>query len=187
MVEEVQMFFDEAQEKMDKTIRFLESELIKIRAGKASPVMLESVSVDYYGAKSPLSQVANVGTPDARTIVVQPWDRTMIEPIEKAILAANLGFNPINNGEILRIIVPPLTEERRKQLVKQVKTEGENTKVGIRNIRRDANEEYKKLKKEGVSEDEIKEAEEKTQKLTDQYIKKVDEILEKKEHDIMSF
>lgn len=186
MSEEVELYMDDAKERMDKALKHLESELQKVRAGKASPVMLESVFVDYYGTKSPISQVANINTPDAKTIVVQPWDKTMMEPIEKAIMAANLGFNPINNGDILRIIVPPLTEERRRQLAKQVRGEGENSKVGIRNIRRDVNEALKKLKKEGIPEDEIKDAEDKIQKMTDLYIKKTDEVLEKKEKDIMS-
>ncbi|PKP22329.1 MAG: ribosome recycling factor [Bacteroidetes bacterium HGW-Bacteroidetes-21] len=186
MSEEIELYLEDANERMDKTNKHLESELLKIRAGKASPVMLDAVFVDYYGQKSALSQVANVNTPDAKTIVVQPWDKSMMEPIEKAIMSANLGFNPINNGDILRIIVPPLTEERRRQLAKQVRNEGENTKVSIRNIRRDTNEALKKLKKDGTPEDEIKDAEDKIQKMTDSYIKKVDEILEKKEKDIMS-
>lgn len=186
MSEEVELYLDDAKDRMEKAIKHLESELLKIRAGKASPVMLDSVFVDYYGTRSPLSQVANINTPDAKTIVVQPWDKSMLEPVEKAIMAANLGFNPINNGDILRIIVPPLTEERRRQLAKQVKGEGENTKVGIRNVRRDVNEALKKLKKEGIPEDEIKDAEDKIQKMTDLYIKKTDDVLEKKEKDIMS-
>jgi len=186
MNEEIELYIEDATERMDKTIKFLESELLKIRAGKASPVMLDSIYVDYYGTKSPLSQVANINTPDAKTLVVQPWDKQMIEVIEKAIMSANLGFNPINNGDILRIVVPPLTEERRRNLAKQVKSEGENTKIGIRNIRRDINEALKKLKKENVSEDEIKDAEDVIQKLTDQFIKKTDELIEKKEKDIMS-
>jgi ribosome recycling factor len=186
MSDEVELYLEDAKERMDKAIKHLECELLKVRAGKASPVMLDSVFVDYYGVRSPLSQVANINTPDAKTIVVQPWDKTMLEPVEKAIMAANLGFNPINNGDILRILVPPLTEERRRQLAKQVHGEGEGTKVGVRNIRRDVNEALKKLKKEGTPEDEIKDAEEKIQKMTDQYIKKTDEVLEKKEKDIMS-
>lgn len=186
MSEEVELYLDDAKDRMEKTIKHLESELLKIRAGKASPVMLESVFVDYYGVRTPLAQVANINTPDAKTIVVQPWDKSMLEPVDKAIMAANLGFNPINNGDILRIVVPPLTEERRRQLAKQVRGEGENTKVGIRNIRRDVNEALKKLKKEGIPEDEISDAEDKIQKMTDLYIKKTDEVLEKKEKDIMS-
>ncbi|MBI5541979.1 MAG: ribosome recycling factor [Bacteroidia bacterium] len=186
MTEEVQFCYDSALEQNEKVLKHLEHELLKIRAGKASPMMLDSIYVDYYGARTALSQVANIATPDPRSLVVQPWDRNMIEPIDKAIQAANLGFNPQNNGELIRIIVPPLTEERRKQLVKQVKAEGETAKVGIRNTRRDANEELKQLKKDGISEDEIKEAEEKIQKLTDNFIKKVDDVLDLKEKDIMS-
>lgn len=186
MSEEVQFCCDSTLEQNEKVVKHLEHELLKIRAGKASPIMLESIYVDYYGVKTPLSQVANIVTPDPRSLVVQPWDKAMIETIDKAIQAANLGFNPQNNGDLLRIAVPPLTEERRKQLVKQVRTEGETAKVGIRNVRRDANEELKGLKKDGISEDDIKEGEEKIQKLTDQFIKKVDEILDAKEKDIMS-
>ncbi len=186
MSEEVLFCIDSAKEQMDKVIKHLESELLKIRAGKASPMMLEGIFVDYYGTKSPLNQVANIAAPDPRTIIVQPWDKSMLEPIEKAIQASNLGFNPQNNGEILRIIVPPLSEERRKQLVKQVKSEGEVAKIGIRNVRRDANEDLKKLKKEGISEDEIKEGEEKIQKITDQYIEKIDNILANKEKEILT-
>ncbi len=185
MTEEVQFCYDAAKEQMDKVMKHLELELMKIRAGKSSPMMLDSVFVDYYGVRTPLSQVANIATPDPRSIVVQPWDKSMIEPIEKAIQAANLGFNPQNNGDLLRIAVPPLTEERRKQLVKQVKAEGETAKVGVRNARRDANEELKQLKKDGISEDEINEAEEKIQKLTDQFISKIDAVLDVKEKDIM--
>jgi len=185
MTEEVQFCYDATKEQMEKVVKHLEHELMKIRAGKSSPMMLDSVFVDYYGVRTPLNQVANIATPDPRSIVVQPWDKNMIEPIEKAIQAANLGFNPQNNGDLLRIAVPPLTEERRKQLVKQVKAEGETAKVSIRNARRDANEELKQLKKDGISEDEIKEAEDKIQKLTDQFISGVDTALEVKEKDIM--
>lgn len=185
MTEEVQFCYDSAQEQMEKVLKHLDLELMKIRAGKASPMMLDSIYVDYYGVRTPLSQVANIATPDPRSIVVQPWEKGMIEPIEKAIQAANLGFNPQNNGDLLRIAVPPLTEDRRKQLVKQVKAEGETAKVGVRNARRDANEELKQLKKDGISEDEIKEAEDKIQKLTDQFISKIDVTLDAKEKDIM--
>ena len=186
MTEEVQFCYDSALEQNEKVLKHLEHELLKIRAGKASPMMLDSIYVDYYGARTALSQVANIATPDPRSLVVQPWDRNMIETIDKAIQAANLGFNPQNNGELIRIVVPPLTEERRKNLVKQVRAEGETAKVGIRNARRDANEELKQLKKDGTSEDEITEAEDKIQKLTDNFIKKVDDILDSKEKDIMS-
>jgi ribosome recycling factor len=142
--------------------------------------------VDYYGTMTPLQQVSNVGTLDARTITVQPWEKAMIAPIEKAILSANLGFNPQNNGEVIRIAVPPLTEERRKQLVKQVKNEGENARVSIRNARRDANEEIKKMQKDGLPEDMAKDAESEVQKITDSFNKKVEELLAKKEEEILT-
>ena len=186
MNEDIKIFYDDAKEKMDMAIKHLENELLKIRAGKANPNMLNSVLVNYYGVNTPLAQISNVNTPDPRTIVVQPWEKNMIEPIEKAIMAANLGLNPVNNGEIIRLIVPILTEERRKQLVKQARNEGENSKISIRNIRRDFMEELKQLKKDGVPEDDITLAEEEGQKTTDTYIKKVDFHLEKKEKDIMT-
>jgi ribosome recycling factor len=164
----------------------LEKEFQKIRAGKASPQMLEGVRIDYYGVMTPIEQTASISTPDARQIIVQPWDKSVIGIIEKAIQAANLGFNPRNEGEILRIIVPALTEERRKELFKKAKTEAENARISIRNIRRSANETAKKLEKEGVPEDEADKLEEDIQKLTDDYISKVDKILETKEKDIMT-
>lgn len=185
MNEELQFCYDATKEQMEKVMKHLELELLKIRAGKSSPAMLDGIYIDYYGVRTPLNQVANIATPDPRSIVVQPWDKSMLETIEKAIQAANLGFNPQNNGDLLRIAVPPLTEERRKQLVKQVKAEGETARVGIRNARREANEDLKKLKKEGISEDEVKDAEDKIQKLTDIFISRTDEIIEVKEKDIM--
>lgn len=186
MSEEVQLYIEDSKDTMNNAIGHLENELTKIRAGKANPHMLDGLSIDYYGVKSPLAQVSNISTPDAKTIFIQPWDKKMIELIEKSILKANLGFNPVNNGEVIRIAVPPLSEERRKQLVKQVKNEGETAKVSIRNARRDTNEGLKTLKKEGISEDEIKKAEEEVQKLTDSFSKKVEELLEKKEKEIMT-
>jgi ribosome recycling factor len=186
MNEEIQFILDNAKEQMDKAVSHLEAELVKVRAGKASPTMLESISVDYYGTRTPLNQVANVNTADARTLVIQPWEKSMLGPIEKAIQAANLGFNPSNDGSIIRINVPPLTEERRKNLGKQSKNEGENAKVSIRSIRRDANESIKKLQKDGLPEDMGKDAETKIQALTDSYIVKVDALIEKKEKDIMT-
>ncbi len=186
MEDNVTLILDVASEKMGKAIEHLDREIGKVRAGKANPKMLDGIMVDYYGSMTPLAQVANINTPDPRTIAIQPWDRKMIPIIEKAIMAANLGMNPDNNGEIVRINVPPLTEERRKDLVKQVKKIGEETKVAIRNIRRDAIEDLKKLKKDGLPEDMEKDAEENAQKLTDKNIKKVDEILEKKERDILT-
>ena len=184
-MEEINFILDTAKESMDGSIAHLEKEFLNIRAGKASPAMLGSVMVDYYGAQTPLAQVANVNTPDARTITVQPWEKAMMQPIEKAIIIANLGFNPMNNGESIIINVPPLTEERRKDLVKQAKAEAEEAKIGIRNARKDANNDIKKLEKEGVSEDARKNAEDDVQELTDGYIKKIDEILSHKEAEIM--
>lgn len=171
---------------MDRAIEFIDSELTKIRAGKASPSMLDSVTVDYYGTPTPLNQVGTVNTPDARTLVIQPWEKSLLGPIEKAIIESNLSLNPQNDGQIIRINVPPLTEERRKDLVKKVKAEAEGGKVTIRNIRKDANEKIKKLKTEGVSEDDIKVGEGDVQKLTDSYIIKVDQLSELKEKDIMT-
>jgi ribosome recycling factor len=185
MSEEVQLYIDDAKDKMDKALTHLENELVKVRAGKASPSMLQGVMVDYYGSKTPLQQVANVSTTDARTIVVQPWEKNMIDPIEKAIFAANLGLTPINNGEMIRLNVPPLTEERRMGLVKGVKHEGETAKVSIRNARRESIDEIKKLQKEGIPEDEIKKAEDEMQKITENFSKKIDEILHRKESEIL--
>jgi ribosome recycling factor len=186
MNEEVQFIIDEANEQMEKALSHLESELVKVRAGKASPSMLEGVSVDYYGTRTPLNQVSNVNTQDARTLIVQPWEKSMLTPIEKAIQAANLGLNPQNDGVIIRIAVPPLTEERRRDLVKKAKAEAEHAKVTLRNLRRDANEAIKKLQKDGLPEDEAKDAELKVQQLTDAYSIKCDKHLEQKEKDIMT-
>jgi ribosome recycling factor len=186
MKEEADFYIDEAKERMQKAIEHLENELRIIRAGKAAPSMLSGVMVDYYGTLTPLQQISSIGAPDARTITIQPWEKTMIVPIEKAIMAANLGFNPQNNGEVIRVLVPPLTEERRKNLVKQVKNEGESAKVSIRNARRDTNEEIKKLQKIGLAEDLAKNAEIEVQRLTDSFSKKVDELLVKKEHEILT-
>jgi len=186
MNEEVELFLEDAQEQMNSAIEHLDKELLKIRAGKATAGMLNGVFVDYYGSNTPLNQVANVGTSDARTIVIQPWEKAMIQPIEKAILKANLGFNPVNNGELIRINVPVLTEERRLQLVKQVKDKAEETKIQIRRTRRDTNDELKKLQKEGLSEDMEKDAEAEVQKLTNQFSDKIDKLTEEKEAEIMT-
>lgn len=186
MSEDVEFCLMEARDGMVSAILHLEKELQKVRAGKASPQMLEGVKIDYYGAITPIEQAANIHTPDARQIIVQPWDKSALSLIEKAILAANLGFNPKNEGEILRIVVPALTEERRRDLVKKAKTEAENAKISIRNIRRLANETAKKLKKDGTPEDEIDRLEEDIQKITDECSLKVDKILEVKEKDIMT-
>ena len=186
MNEEVQFLMEDTREQMEKAISHLEAELTKIRAGKANPAMLEGVFVDYYGTRTPLNQVSNVNTQDARSLVVQPWEKSMLEPITKAIQAANLGLNPQNDGTIIRIMVPALTEERRKDLVKKTKAEAENCKVTLRNLRRDANEAIKKFRKEGLPEDEGKEAELKIQNLTDSYGVKCDKHLEIKEKEIMT-
>ncbi|MBP8066735.1 MAG: ribosome recycling factor [Flavobacterium sp.] len=185
MTEEIKFILDSTKESMNGSIAHLEKEFLNIRAGKASPQMLGGVFVDYYGSQTPLSQVANINVPDARTITVTPWEKSMLHPIEKAIMIANLGFNPMNNGDNIIISVPPLTEERRKDLVKQAKAEAEDAKISIRNARKDANTEIKKLEKEGTSEDICKTAEEDVQKLTDAFIKKIDEHLVIKEAEIM--
>ena len=182
MNEDVQFILDSAKENMVAAIKHLEKEFIKIRAGKASPSMLSSVYVDYYGSDTPLSQVANINTPDGRTISVQPWEKNMLQPIQTAIANANLGFNPMNNGDFVIINVPPLTEERRIQLTKQAKAEAEDAKVGVRNARQDANKEIRDLE---VSEDLQKNAEVDIQELTDTYSKKIEAFLEVKEAEIM--
>lgn len=176
----------DAQATMDKAIAHCESELTKIRAGKASTGMLDGITVEYYGSPTLLSQVAALATPDARTITVQPWEKNMLIPIERAIMEANIGINPQNDGSIIRLVVPPLTEERRKELVKKAKEEAEKGKIAVRNIRKDANEKIKKLKAESVSDDEIKTGEAEVQKITDAYILKVDKLSEAKEKDIMT-
>jgi ribosome recycling factor len=184
-MEEIEFILDSTKESMVGSIAHLEKEFLNIRAGKASPQMLGSVFVDYYGSQTPLSQVSNVNVPDARTITIQPYEKSMLQTIEKAIMVANLGFNPMNNGENIIISVPPLTEERRRDLVKQAKAEAEDAKISIRNARKDANTEIKKLEKEGTSQDICKSAEEDIQKLTDSFIRKVEEHLVIKEAEIM--
>jgi ribosome recycling factor len=186
MDEEVNFLLEVTEEKMGQAIEHLEKALLKIRAGKANPSMLNGIFVDYYGTNTALIQVANIGTSDARTIVIQPWEKVMIPVIEKAIMAANLGFNPDNNGEVIRINIPMLTEERRGSLVKQVRHEGEETRISLRSARRDAIEELKKMLKNGLAEDIEKTAAEKVQKLIDKYIDKVDHLLIVKEKDIMT-
>ena len=185
-MEDLELIFDTADEGMQNAVSHLEKELSKVRAGKASPVMLDSVRIDYYGVISPISQVANITTPDAKTIFIQPWDRNVIPIIEKAILAANLGFNPANNGEVIRIMVPPVTEERRKLLAKQVKSLGEDAKVVVRNERRDAFDELKKAQKNGLSEDLQKDGEQKVHKKHEDFIAKIDKIIEAKEKEILT-
>ena len=186
MTEESQFILDETTESMDATIKHLESEFQKIRAGKASPMMLQGVKVEYYGTMVPIEQTANIGTPDPRQIIVMPFDKSAISAIDKAIQAANLGFNPKNEGDFLRILVPPLTEERRKDLAKRAKTAAEEAKVGVRNIRRNSNDDAKKLEKEGVSEDEVKQLQDEIQKLTDKFVKKIDDLYELKQKDILT-
>ncbi|MEN3323509.1 ribosome recycling factor [Mariniflexile soesokkakense] len=184
MNEEIQFILDTAKEAMDSAIKHLEKQFVNIRAGKASPAMLGSVMVSYYGAQTPLSQVANVNTPDGRTITVQPWEKKMLQEIEKGIQIANLGFNPMNNGDTIIINVPPLTEERRRDLAKQAKAEAEDAKIGVRSARKDANNDIKKL--DEVSEDLKKNAEVDVQHLTDKYVKKIDDLFDNKEKEIMT-
>jgi ribosome recycling factor len=186
MSDEVEFCLEEAKEGMENALVHLEREFQKIRAGKASPQMLDGLRIDYYGVITPIEQTANISSPDARQIIVQPWDKSVIGLIEKAIMAANLGFNPRNEGDILRIIVPALTEERRRDLVKRARAEAENARISIRNIRRIANDTAKKLEKDGIPEDEIDKLEEDIQKVTDEHIAKVEKILETKEKDIMT-
>ena len=183
MNEEIEFILDTAKEAMSNAIAHLEKELRSIRAGKASPAMLGTVMVDYYGAQTPLGQVANVSAPDPRTLSIQPWEKNMLQPIEKAIQNANLGLNPMNNGDVILINVPPLTEERRKGLAKQAKAEAEHAKVGVRNARKDANNE---IKKTDVSDDMKKIAEDDVQKLTDAFVKKIDDVLAVQEKEIMT-
>lgn len=186
MSEQLDQIFSIADQQMDKAIDHLETELIKVRAGKASPQMLEGIMVEYYGAPTPLNQVANVSTPDARTISIQPWEKSMLGSIEKSILQANIGMTPQNDGEIIKLYLPPLTEERRKELVKRVSSEGEQAKIVVRNARRDALEGVKKLQKDGLSEDAAKGAEAEVQSKTDKYIAKVEDTCKDKEKEIMT-
>lgn len=184
MNEDIIFILDSTKEAMDSAVKHLEKQFGNIRAGKASPAMLGSVMVNYYGAQTPLSQIANVNTPDGRTITVQPWEKKMIQEIEKGIQIANLGFNPMNNGDLIIISVPPLTEERRRDLAKQAKAEAEDAKIGVRSARKDANTEIKKLT--DASEDIQKSAEVEVQQITDKYVKKIDDALDVKEKEIMT-
>ena len=179
MTEEIQFALDSAKEGMDKALRHLDAELLKVRAGKAHPAMLDSVKVDYYGTPTPIGRVANINSTDARTLVIQPWERNLLDGISTAIINANLGLNPMNNGEVIMINVPALTEERRRDLMKRARAEGEHAKVGIRNARKEA-------KADGLPEDAVKVGETKVQDLTDAYIRKVDEVLAAKEADVMT-
>jgi len=185
MTEELNLILEMADEQMLKSIQHLENELTTVRAGKANPTMLNHIKVEYYGSPTPLPQVSSVSNQDARTLLIKPFEKSLLSEIEKAIFQANLGVTPQNDGNVVRITIPMLTEERRKDLVKQVKNMGEHAKVSIRNARREANEEIKKLQKDGLPEDIAKSSEEKVQKRTDDFIKKVDQELELKEADIM--
>ena len=186
MSDELNIITELAQENMDRAITHLETELVKVRAGKANPNLVDGIVVDYYGTPTLISQVGNVSVADARTLTIQPWEKNMLQPIERAIIAANIGINPQNDGNMIRLFMPPLTEERRKELVKRAQGEGEHSKVAIRNIRRDAMEGVKKLQKNGMSEDECKDAEKNIQETTDRYIVLVDKHLAAKEKEIMT-
>ena len=186
MSEGLLVILEDSQLSMKKAIEHFESELIKIRAGKASPNMLDGIVVDYYGSPTPIGQVGNLSAMDARTLTIQPWEKNMLQPIERAIIASNIGINPQNDGNIIRLFLPPLTEERRKELVKRSNVEGEHAKVAIRNIRRDSIEQIKKLQKDGLSEDAAKDGESDIQDITNDYIALVDKHLESKEKEIMS-
>jgi ribosome recycling factor len=186
MSDDVILLLETAEESMDKAISHLESELVKIRAGKANPQMLDGITVDYYGTPTPLNQIGNVNVQDARTLTVQPWEKNMLQPIERAIINSNIGINPQNDGVIIRLFLPPLTEERRRELVKRCLGEGEHAKVAVRNIRRDAIEGIKKLQKGGLSEDEAKDAEADVQDLTNKQIAQIDKHLAQKEKEIMA-
>ncbi|MCF2493473.1 MULTISPECIES: ribosome recycling factor [Dyadobacter] len=184
-MEEIELYLDDAKDTMEGAIKHLIIELGKIRAGKASPQMLEGLQIDYYGSMTPLQNVATINTPDARTIAIRPFEKKIINDIEKAIRNGNLGFAPSNDGEMIRISVPPLNEERRRELVKRAKNEIETAKINIRNIRQDANNSLRKLTKEGVAEDLVKLSEDRVQKLTDGFITKVEQIFNAKEKEIM--
>jgi ribosome recycling factor len=186
MSDDLAFIQEEAQDSMRKALGHLEAGLIKIRAGKANPQMLDGLMVDYYGSPTVLNQVGNVSVLDARTLTIQPWEKNMLQPIERAIIGANLGVTPQNDGNIIRLFMPPLTEERRKEFVKRANAEGEQSKVAIRSIRRDSIEQVKRLQKDGLSEDEAKDAEKSLQELTDKYISLIEKHLASKEKEIMS-
>ena len=186
MTDDLKLIIEETQESMNKAIRHLEAELVKIRAGKANPTMVDGINVDYYGNPTPINQVANVSAMDARTISIQPWEKNMLQAIEKAILQANIGITPQNDGNQIRLFLPPLTEERRRELFKKASAEGEHSKVAIRNIRRDAIEEIKKLQKDGLSKDVASDGEETVQQTTNKYIALVDKHLAAKEKEMMA-
>jgi ribosome recycling factor len=186
MNEDVELIIEETRDRMQKALEHLEHELARLRAGRANPALLDGITVDYYGVISPLSQVSNINTPDPKTILIQPWEKGMLGIIEKAIMAANIGLTPVNNGEVIRINIPPLTEERRHQLVKQVRNEGETAKISIRIARKWANDELKQLLKDGLPEDIEKNAVEEVQEMTHDYNSKVDKVMALKEKDVMT-
>lgn len=186
MSEDLSLILGDAEEHMVKAIQHLEIELVKIRAGRANPNMLDGIVVDYYGSPTPIGQIGNISVVDARTITIQPWEKNMLQPIERSIINSNIGLTPQNDGNIIRLFLPPLTEERRKELVKRVNGEGEQTKIAVRNIRRDAIEQIKKLQKDGLSEDAAKDAEKDVQALTDKFSAQIDKHLEAKDKEIMS-
>ena len=186
MDELIALQLEDSTAEMEKAVAHTTTELTKIRAGKAMPSMLDGIYLDYYGTATPLAQVSNINTPDARTLVIQPWEKNMLSVIDKAILDANIGLTPQNDGNVIRLVIPPLTEERRRDLVKKVKEEAEKGRVTVRNIRKEANDSLKKLKNDGVSEDDIKVGEAEVQKLTDKYIEAVERLAEAKEKDIMT-
>lgn len=186
MNEEIDLILEETRDRMNSAAEHLEYELSRLRAGRSNPALLDGILVDYYGVSSPLSQVSNINTPDAKTIIVQPWEKKMLSVIEKAIMAANIGITPVNNGEIIRISIPTLTEERRLALVKQVRNEGETARISVRNARKWANDEFKKLLKEGLPEDAEKNASDEVQEMTTSYNSKIDRIVTIKEKDVMT-
>jgi len=186
MNEEIELIIEETRDRMTKALEHLEHELARLRAGRATPVLLDGITVDYYGVYSPLAQVSNINTPDPKTILIQPWEKNMLGIIEKAIMAANIGLTPVNNGEVIRINIPPLTEERRHQLVKQVRNEGETAKISLRNARKWANDELKRLLKEGLPEDNEKDAADNVQEMTNGFSAKVDKVMATKEKDVMT-
>jgi len=186
MNEEVELIIEETTDRMQKALEHLEHELAHLRAGRATPALLDGITVDYYGVNSPLSQVSNINTPDPKTILIQPWEKNILGSVEKAIMAANIGLTPINNGEVIRISIPPLTEERRHQLVKQVRNEGETAKVSLRIARKWANDEFKRMLKEGLPEDLEKDAEEEVQTLVHNFTTRVDKVMAQKEKEVMT-
>ncbi|MEQ9439509.1 MAG: ribosome recycling factor [Cyclobacteriaceae bacterium] len=186
MVEEIELYLDEAKQLMDQSMQHVHQAFNKIRAGKAMPSMLDGLMVQYYGNPTPINQVASINTPDARTIMIKPWEKNVLSEIERAIMNSDLGLNPQNDGEVVRLNIPPLTEERRTQLVKQAKNEAENGKISVRNVRKDTNDSIKQLLKEHVSEDEVKLGEDRVQELTNEYIAKIDDIFSHKEKEIMT-